>query len=195
MINHTSTCRADKRRQALVLAAYHSIAQYGLLGLRTREVAAQAGITHATLHHYFSTKEALIQAVVDYAIYQRLAASMSTEYDGISPADRLHGLLVAVYQQIQEEPTLFVVLNEFSLHAHHDPAIRDMIQEKYRCWHESLVSLLEEGIRQGSFRTDLNPTHAASLLMTLILGLSLQAPFPSSTPEDTFGQLERWLRR
>jgi AcrR family transcriptional regulator len=40
-----------KRRQELVLAAFHQIAERGFEGLRTREVAAEARVNIATLHY------------------------------------------------------------------------------------------------------------------------------------------------
>src|SRR5215471_14490511 len=71
-VKHTNSARAAERRRSLIEAAYRIIAEQGLKGLRTRDVAAQVGLTHATLHYYFPTKEALIQAVIDYAVFQRL---------------------------------------------------------------------------------------------------------------------------
>ncbi len=58
------------RRQALVEAAYRRIAECGFEGLRLRDVAAEVGIDHSTIHHYFPTKQALVTAVVDYATRQ-----------------------------------------------------------------------------------------------------------------------------
>ena len=40
------------RRQALVEAAYRRIAECGFEGLRLRDVAAEVGIDHSTIHHY-----------------------------------------------------------------------------------------------------------------------------------------------
>src|SRR5215831_17477564 len=68
----------DDRRHALILAAYQSIAKKGFEGLRTREVAATVGIHSATLHHYFPTKEALIQGVIDYAVQRLIQATISS---------------------------------------------------------------------------------------------------------------------
>src|SRR5215471_16607803 len=68
----------DDRRHALILAAYHSIAEKGFEGLRTRDVAATVGIHSATLHHYFPTKEALIQGVVDYAVQRLIQTTISS---------------------------------------------------------------------------------------------------------------------
>ena len=47
-----------------MLAAYKRLAEAGFEGLRTRDVAADAGVNIATLHYYFPSKEALIRGVV-----------------------------------------------------------------------------------------------------------------------------------
>ena len=39
----------EKRRQELVLAAFHQIAERGFEGLRTREVAGEAGVNIANM--------------------------------------------------------------------------------------------------------------------------------------------------
>ena len=51
----------ESRRHDLVQAAFRGIAERGFEGLRTRDVAADAGVNIATLHYYFPTKEALIR--------------------------------------------------------------------------------------------------------------------------------------
>ena len=63
----------EDRRRALVLAAFGQIAERGFEGLRTREVAAEAGVNIATLHYYFPTKEALIAEASGRAFTQSLA--------------------------------------------------------------------------------------------------------------------------
>ncbi|HEY4385054.1 MAG TPA: TetR/AcrR family transcriptional regulator, partial [Ktedonobacteraceae bacterium] len=73
------TLPSDDRRHALIQAAYQSIAEKGFEGLRTREVATQVGIHSATLHHYFPTKEALIQGVVEYTVQRLIRATITSQ--------------------------------------------------------------------------------------------------------------------
>src|ERR1700694_4821346 len=66
----TRTTHADERRRSLLLAAYELIAEKGFEQLRTRDIAARAGVNIATLHYYFASKEDLIPGVVDHLLHE-----------------------------------------------------------------------------------------------------------------------------
>src|SRR5579864_2553718 len=91
---------AVDRRQDLVAAAYEQIARLGFEGLRTREVAASAGVNVATLHYYFPTKEALIRDVLKHAM-QRFRSTMPA---GGSPGDQLRNHFAGIRRLVKEEP-------------------------------------------------------------------------------------------
>ena len=92
----------QERRQALVEAAFHRLGEKGFEGLRLREVAADVGVDHSTIHHYFATKQDLIEAVVGFVTRQFWS---STQTVG-TPADRLRGHLDVLAQRIVDEPGL-----------------------------------------------------------------------------------------
>lgn len=58
--------KADDRRRQIVETAFDTIAEKGFEGLRTRDVAERVGINSATLHHYFPTKEALVEGIAEH---------------------------------------------------------------------------------------------------------------------------------
>jgi AcrR family transcriptional regulator len=186
-----------------VQAAYQTIAEQGLKGLRTRTVAAQVGLTHATLHYYFATKEDLIQAVIDYAIFEKLLAADWTapyepQLEGATAAEQLAILLLSLQRRMQDDPSMFLVLNELLRHARQDPAIRELFlrQKIFGNWHTAFAALLREGQAQGQFRSDLDPERAASILMTFLLGLGMTQLVPVPTPaEEMLGELESLLKR
>lgn len=193
-----TTSHADERRRSLILAAYHIIAEHGLNGLRTRAVAAQVGLTHATLHYYFPTKEALIKDVIDYAVFHRLLGGFplrSEEREG-TPVEQLRRLLTALQQNMQEDTTNVLVLYELVLRAQHDAAIRDLFLREniFGNWFLNVRLMLEEGIAQGQLRADLDPSDTTSVLMTFILGLGITflVPLPTSA-DQMFDQLIKML--
>ncbi|SHE35021.1 transcriptional regulator, TetR family [Seinonella peptonophila] len=181
------TSKNEDRSQTLILAAYHTIAEKGFEGLRLREVADRVGLNHATLHHYFPTKEALVQAVVLY-VTQRFAQTVPI---GETPVEQLRSHLHLIQQLMQEEPALFIALNEAKLRAQRDPIIRITVQKQAEAWHEFLVNILREGIKQGNWSESLDVEAVASAIIALInstnIGLS------SKRTKQAMQQLERWL--
>ncbi|WP_165423333.1 TetR/AcrR family transcriptional regulator [Ktedonosporobacter rubrisoli] len=186
-----ATRKSENRAQALVLAAYNCIAEKGFEGLRLREIAEQVGINHATLHHYFPTKEALIQAVVLYAT-QRLAQTVGAS-EG-APAEQLRAHFKLIRQQMQEEPSLFIVLTEVGMRAQRDPAIRAIASQQAERWHAFFVKILKAGIEQGDWSADLDAEAAASTIVAVIQSITLiNTKLSSVRMEQALQQLERWL--
>ena len=197
-MRHASGTRADKRRRSLIEAAYRIIAEQGLKGLRTRTVAAQVGLTHATLHYYFPTKEALIEAVIDYAVFQKLLVGIPLFYEDKmgTPVEQLHNLLIGLEHSMREDMTNVRVLYELILHTQQTPAIRELFlrENVFGNWYNGLKLLLEQGVQQGQFRADLDTGSVSSILITFILGLGIIFLVPLPTPtEQIFDQLIRTL--
>ena len=139
---------AVDRRQELVAAAYQLIARLGFEGLRTRDVAAAAGVNVATLHYYFPTKEALIGDVLKHAM-QRFRTSMPTAG---SPADQLRSHFVGIRRLVREEPELFAVMGELALRSARDPAIRTLYQQTTDIWQATVRGLLAKAAGDSSGR-------------------------------------------
>ena len=185
---------ADERRLMLVQAAYHLIAEKGLLGLRIREVAERVGINHTTLVYHFPTKESLIAAVIDY-VGTLFLTTQAPEYPreaDPSPCDRLHYYFVNVAYQIRATPEHFLVIDELFLQAQRDPVIRHLLHAEEE-WVAYLTAILEDGIQQGIFVPNVPTMTIVQAIMTFCKGLPLQV---TSQPEDAaqvIQQFEQWV--
>jgi len=186
-----------ERRQQLVLVAYRLIAEKGFEGLRTRDVADQVGINHATLHYHFQTKEDLIKGVVDYLIEQ-----FSSPNKGSATGDgSAMGLVRAEFAQVRQfhkTPKMLVVLEELYLRALRDRTIAKLLDDMEKGWHSYLVQALQRGVQQGVFRQDMDVDLGASVIMTMIKGIRTDAIRKSQqqiarTTAVFQMQLERWL--
>ena len=184
------TFPSDDRRHALILAAYQSIAEKGFEGLRTREVAAQVGIHSATLHHYFPTKEALIQGVVDYAVQRLIQATISSHG---SAREQLASYLEGFARQMEEEPTLFLVLAEFALRARRDSTLSRVWQANLTGQKTFLIQTLQAGMREGPWDQHLDPEAAALAISCFLQGVGSRLPLPPEELRQTFAQLIHWL--
>jgi AcrR family transcriptional regulator len=158
-----------------VRAAFDAIAAEGFEGLRMRTVGAAAGVDHSTIHHYFDSKEALIEAVVAYATGQ----FRSTTPPAGTAAGRLAAHLRTLGERIVAEPGLHAVLRELDLRARRDEGLRATIDAHERGWRASLTGLLTQGMRDGALNQALAPETAAELIIAAVKGASLN---PAAAP-------------
>jgi AcrR family transcriptional regulator len=181
----------EPRRQELVEAAYRRIAEAGFEGLRTREVAAEAGVNIATLHYYFPSKEALIRGVVGHA----MGRFRTTFASGSRPGEQLAANLRGVRRLAAHEPELFVVMGELALRSGRDPAIAAIFKEMVEAWHSTLRGLIRHAQEEGFVESRLDPDTLASLVIATLTGLFM-VPIANRTPgriDKALGQLESFL--
>ena len=177
----------DRRRHDLLEAAYTLIGERGLEGLRTRDIAARAGVNISTLHYYFGTKEALLVAMVEHT-RSKFAAAGTTQ-TGLR--DHFEGSI----RTFQNTPHLSAVLQELSLRAQRDPVTRAALADLHEGWNAMVASLIRTEIERGSLRPDLDPNASAQVITSFILGAMVQL----AVRPDAFdfrqlaAQLERWL--
>lgn len=166
--------RGDERQRALVQAAFEVIAERGLEGLRTREIAARAGTNVAMVHYYFAHKEALIGAVVDYLVEQFLLYQLSpVSEDEDTPLHRLRRWFANARTYQQDHPKLFIVYQELLLRSRRDSSLLPMLQSLDQRWYANTKRILEDGIQQGIFRATLNVEEVTKMIMALLRGAYL----------------------
>lgn len=189
------TAHGEGQRQALVQAAYQLIAQGGFEHLRTRDVAARAGVNVATLHYYFASKEDLIRGVVDRVHRELANIPLAPVGEAGMPLEEMRREFADVERQMRETPETFVVLFELSLRAVRDPTIHQMLAEMDAGWQSYVEAYLADGVRQGIFRADLDVPAAAATLVATIKGCIVQLTIlRRAFPLDRVAaEFERWL--
>lgn len=179
----------EDRRGELVLAAYRRIAGGGFEGLRTRDVAADAGVNVATLHYYFPTKEKLIEGVVGYAM-GRFRTTLET---GGASNRLLPTYLRGVRKLLTEEPELGIVMGELALRSAHDPALARVLWEMNESWHRTVRGLLRRAAREGQVSRELDSDGVAAIIVAVLGSLSL--PRAGVRNSQALSQLEDWVSR
>lgn len=176
--------------RALAMAAYARIASEGFEGLRTRDVAADAGVNIGTLHYYFPSKEALIHAVSAHVL-QKFFATLPREGPA---AELLLDYLENLRRLLKTDPALWAVSSEISLRAARDAAMAGALKGANDKWYEFLRDLIARGVAEGALKDDLDPECVSAVLVAAIRGAGLPAAaYRPERIDQTFDQLERWL--
>lgn len=167
---------SNSRQSSIVKIAFKHIAEKGLEGLRVRSVATEANMNHATLLHYFPSKEDLIRAVVEYLLQEFQGGG--SEQAGAAhqpPMQQIMEEIEDIGVRLKQNLDMFTVLIELTMRARRDPSIKQYLEYLDVAWQSHLDRILQQGVDDQSFRADLNTNSVALTLMSHMKGLSLQA--------------------
>jgi AcrR family transcriptional regulator len=190
---------SQARRKELVQIAYRLIAEKGLEGLRTRDVAEAAGIDTGTLHYHFPSKEALEQAVVEHLSEDFSANRIAA---GKAPANALEELRNEIFDvalRVRQTPDQLLVMMDLTVRASRDPVVAEILRRMSEGWTWSISRMLKSGIEQGLFRADLDPEAVAPLLRAQLTGLGTlglaQPERVEAAAAGLYSQLQTWLSK
>lgn len=183
----------DERRGALLEAALQVLAERGLEGMRTREVAARAGVNIATLHYYFASKEELI-AEVGWSLVLRFKEE-GEAIPADQPLERLRDELRSIRRRVRASPETFLALNEMWLRASRDPVMARTCKKISQRWVTHLAETIRAGQAQKTVRADLDPEGTAAMIAAFVQGAAMRLLVePRSRFVEPAGeQLERLL--
>lgn len=170
--------RGAEAPAALLEAALRVFSERGYRATRLETVAAAAEMTKGAIYYHFESKEDLLAQAVrsrHEAIFEELLAALEREGEGVSAAIRIRFVLRKVWRHWMEPAAgaaVRLMVGEVSVEL---PAL-------FRTWAEAgplqawqlIRELIEEGMRTGEFRRDVDAEVAARLVVS---GLMLQALF------------------
>ncbi len=113
---HT-TDKGQLRALEILRAAQHILASEGYAGLSMRGVANQLGISLSTVQHYYSSKEALVEALLTYVMdnYQAAVAQVMNAMSDKSQLDRFMTIIDLILIEIRRPETFGVLAEIYAL--------------------------------------------------------------------------------
>lgn len=184
----------DERRLSLVRAAYEIIAAQGFEQLRTREVANRVGVNIATLHYYFATKQALVEAVALYLAAQfETVRSPGSALAAAGALRRLRQEFTDARFYLSRRPEMIEVMRELNSRAGRDRAIARIVKPLKQYWRASIAEIIAAGVAEGVFHPGCSPSAAAGVITAMLWGAAT-FPLDSAEREFVYGAIERWLR-
>jgi AcrR family transcriptional regulator len=163
------------RRDSFVDAARGLIESRGYEQLSIQDVLEELGASKGAFYHYFDSKQALLEAVVDQMVEAAVVAQTPLLMDPtVSAPEKMKGLFAGISRYKNARQELMVGILETWISD--DNAV---VREKLRRGVSArLTPLLAVIVRQGKTAGDFtvgSPDEAASVLVSLILGLQDKA--------------------
>ena len=167
----------DVRRGQIVEAAFEVASREGIGGLTIRAVAAEAGLSHALVVHYFERKERLVHALLDWLIETTSVLRVSDDVAAFPRAlDRLHALLQQEMARLSHQPRHTRLFFEFwALGARHEE-IRARIGAELERYRAAFRAIMEELLRAEPARfPGATADGMAAMAVSWIHGCAVQA--------------------
>jgi len=123
-------------------------------------VAARAGLSRVTLYAHFPTWENLLEAAVERAVRRVMKALEAARPDEGPPVEALDRLLAAAWQHLAGYSAMAQAVAE-SLSP-------EAVARTHHAAYETIGALLERGLTDGSFRTDVPAQWLATASLALI---------------------------
>jgi AcrR family transcriptional regulator len=122
--------------------------------------------------HYFPTKGALIDAVLERAAREQARQMKSMVEPGGLEALRRFAAWGEVVEQTPELTAFQIMLSSEAVL--HDSPIADRVVRRYAAIHDLATGLIREGIERGEIRADVDADWEASALVAFLDGIRLQ---------------------
>lgn len=167
--------KSDERWQRILEGASKVFRQRGYAQSTLEDVAAEVGVNRATLYYYVGTKEELLVSLLYRPLHQMAANAKAVASLDLPPTERLRLILQRYVSDMTETPELLIFMAE-NVHRVLTGAEAVDIADNADAYAKTLISVVEDGIRAGEFRSDIDP----HLCMEFIVG--------------AFNWIHRWYR-
>jgi TetR/AcrR family transcriptional regulator len=159
----TATRELPTGARSILCAATELFAQEGFESVSVGAIAERAGVSKANVFHHFSSKEALILAVMrEISLpHAQFAEALLAETD--TCADKLRRLIAfEIIDMFENRQQMQLVLREIVDHSREE--VRALAQQVFYRNFRATVALFEQGQQSGEFCRDFDPAVAAMIL-------------------------------
>lgn len=169
----TTTDANSGSRQKLIEATIELMSSRGFEAMGINSILEVAGVSKSNFYYHFKSKEDLCLAALDSMTDAFFAMSDPILLNrSLSPRKRLEKFLKGMAEMIESEccnkgcpfVNLATETSDFV------PAFRERISEYFDRYQQCFADVIQEGIQQGEFRSDLSPKLAAQVLLASMNG-------------------------
>lgn len=165
---------ADERRAATVAAVVQLAATQNPSDITTGAIASHMQLTQGALFRHFPSKDAILQAVMEWVAEQLLARVDKAAQEAATPLGALQAMFLAHAGFVAEHPGVpRMIFGE--LQRPGDSLPRLMVRTLLGRYGERLQQLLERGQAAGEIDPQLDTQAAATLFIGSIQGLVMQS--------------------
>ena len=165
---------ANERRAVTVEAVIALAAEQNPGEITTAAIARHMGLTQGALFRHFPSKDAILQAVMEWVAERLLARVDKAAQAAVSPLAALEAIFMTHIDFIAQHPGVpRMLFGELQRAA--DTSAKMMARTMLDRYGKRLSALIEQGKAQGELAAEVNTAAAATLFIGAIQGLVMQS--------------------
>ena len=177
---------ANERRAVTVEAVIALAAEQNPGEITTAAIARHMGLTQGALFRHFPSKEAILQAVMEWVAERLLARVDKAAQAAVSPLAALEAIFMTHIDFIAQHPGVpRMLFGELQRAA--DTSAKMMARTMLDRYGKRLSALIEQGKAQGELAAEVNTAAAATLFIGAIQGLVMQSLLAGNTERMRMG--------
>lgn len=182
------------RRDEIFRAAGRVFAKKGFAATKIADIAAEAGLSHGLLYHYFRSKEAVYTALLDELVLQKPTRAELVG-DARTGIERLERALRRWLEHVTDRPELAVLIAQAFLADTLPTGTRQAFQRFARDGYRDLVADIEAAQREGDATREVPAAELAVAIISMVRGLALvRFVYAAVSPVHATPSLETVLR-
>jgi len=171
---------ANERRAVTVEAVIALAAEQNPGEITTAAIARHMGLTQGALFRHFPSKDAILQAVMEWVAERLLARVDKAAQAAVSPLAALEAIFMTHIDFIAQHPGVpRMLFGELQRAA--DTSAKMMARTMLDRYGKRLSALIEQGKAQGELAAEVNTAAAATLFIGAIQGLVMQSLLAGNT--------------
>lgn len=161
------------RRIQIVQAALRVIADQGVQGATTRAIVAEAGMSLASFHYAFASRDEMMEELIAYVVENQTVAAFSTIRFGSDIRSTLRDGLQAFFETIVADPSHEQVLLELMLFAMRTSSLNDLPKRQWAKYHAAASEILNAAAVNAGITWSRPIDEVARLLVAQTDGITL----------------------
>jgi AcrR family transcriptional regulator len=165
---------ADASVAHLLEAACRTISKRGFVSTRVVDIADEAGVSAATVHYHFKTRQEILLDALLWA-NARLVDEFRDFAEDKSPLLRMTEMLEQMIPYPGPREDGYRLEIDLWSQARHYPELQQAYAQFGEYWLREVTSSVEEGVQSGNFRISSEPSEIAERLLSFSDGLAVKA--------------------
>ena len=156
--------KTNNKEQLILEVAEKLFIEKGFTGVKTTEIADEAGVNHALLHYYYRTKENLFNQIFEQKAFQILGSFMITFDNDSSFFEKVKEGIEAHFELLNKNPKLpLFVLREIVT----DKTRKEFVLEKIMPVGKEVFQKFNAAVRKAIRSGLIRPVKATDLLLNI----------------------------